>query len=230
MKISKENFKDMIEFILVYMLTTITNKIFRVLTLPLIVVFIGFICDIVKGVNETKILFSNAIILFIFANIVLTLGYKLYDRLRCAKRNKNAAILRGKHVFTMLSNPELKGKSKKDIENILKKDYKEILDYGLKKYPKGIKITTHDLVVRELISMGYGTKKEYGSCKLEKKYMIKEKMHMLTLKEFKMYLLALSNKENKNYYDAKKYLKPRNRYKFIIKYDENKNIKVEKCK
>lgn len=215
--------KDSIKFLSFYLISFISDKITMLSVMSLI-----FSLEPLMNGYGLLVVTLNFIIWF----LILYFLYVAVSFIVYSKKNKNAAIMKITHSFTMIGNPKLRGKDHTEIMNILNKDYKDILDYGIDKYPNGIKITTHALVVKNLIDMGYGTKKEYSNCISKKKYIIKEKFSMLKWKQFKKYFKALikHNHKDKDYLDAKKLLKPHNRYIFIIKRDDNNQIKIEKVK
>lgn len=219
--------KDLIIFTWCYIISRILAPTFFTTDLVIIYVIIDSLVKILKGVDNVEWFIVVELLMFIFLTVVTRLFYKLAHFLVMAKKNKNAAITRIGHNYTMLSNKKLRGKSKYDIKNILEDDYKEILDYGLNKYSRGIKITTHSVVIDKLKKLGYGNREQYKNCKIKKKYIIKEKFHMLTFKQFIIYLVALTNPNNRLYMEAQKYLKPHNVYKFIIRCDAEKNIIIE---
>lgn len=224
--------KNITKFLSFYLLGLISDNIVLSLTLALTLALISSLT--LSLIMELGFLFGTLtyIIFFIIIFIFCVICFKLAFLFVYSKKNKNAAIIKFTHSFTMIANPKLRGKNEEEIMNYLKKDYKNILDYGVKKYPNGIKITTHALVVKNLIDMGYGTKKEYNNCISNKKYIVKEKFYMLNWKQFKKHFIALFNKDHrdKDYLEAKKLLKTHNRYIFIIKLDDNNKIKIEKVK
>lgn len=227
MKQTIENTKNIIKFLALFLYSRVLNLSSLTTIIPIIFVGWDFTERILEGVYDIGYLLILETVIFILF-ILFTKGiYFGFYMLFLSKKNKNAGIFRGTHSFTMLSNKRLRGIEQSEIERILGDDYKEILDYGLNKYPNGIKITTHSLVVQNLTSMGYGTRAEYRNCKLAKTSIIKEKFHMLTFRQFLRYIKAIANPDNEYHIEANKYLKPRNRYKFIIRRDSENNIIVE---
>ena len=215
--------KDITTFILCYIYSRILSITFIETILPIIFVIIDIFHKVSRGQNQIVFIVVLEVLFFFYIRLILWGVFKL----AMVKKNKNAGLYRISRKYTMLSNNELRGQDTETIEKILKDDYKEILDYGLGKYSKGIKITTHSLVVDKLKNLKYGNREQYRNCKVGRKYIVKEKFHMLTFKQFIKYLNALTNPNNIYYIEAKKYIKPRDRYKFNIRYDENKNIIVE---
>lgn len=221
--------KDLTTFILCYIYSRIFNKTFVEITLPIIFGIIDLFKSISRGINSIVFTTIKDVLIFALYTVTLKVLYRVVNNFLLVKKNENAGLFRYSGTYTMLPNKKLRGEDKETIKKELEYDYKEILDYGLDKYSKGIKITTNDLVVRSLIKMKYGNRVQYRKCKVGRKYIIKEKFYMLTFKQFIKYLIALTNQNNNYYIDAKKYIKPRDKYKFIIRYDKknNNNIIVE---
>ena len=207
-------------------------------TLYIVFLFLALFLTDVETINPKVIIYS-VISSIICAFILSTSNRFILYR----KTNRNAAICRFRQSkfnfkskyrrykeFTFMPNIFLKGKTSKEVVEIVKDDYLNMLEWGLNKYSEGIIVRTNVFIVHQLIKSGYGNHEEFKKFILEKKYLFIDKFTMMKLSDFlkNLFILLFYKTSSKNYKKAINHLKLIDKYEFIIRKDKNGNIILKK--